>query len=280
MNNKTGLLSGYAPVYKGNLYYEVSGSGKPVLLIHAGVADCSMWEAQLAEFGAQYKVIRYDTRGNGRTRTENTQFSNRQDILDLFNHLGVEKAAIIGISRGGQIAIDFTIEHPEFVSALVVIAPGISGYEYQAGDDPQAKQEYELYNRMDELWEKKAWEELADLQVRVWADGPAQPEGRADKKLRSYMREKILADLHRRDGKATPIPLSPPAINRLGEINQPTLTLIGEYDSCAAQAVVDELECRLPNNRKVGIPGTAHMIPMEKPDTFNKLVLEFLKEEL
>lgn len=132
--------------------------------------------------------------------------------------------------RGGQIAIDFTIEHPEFVSALVVIAPGISGYEYQAGDDPQAKQEYELYNRMDELWEKKAWEELADLQVRVWADGPAQPEGRAAKKLRSYMREKILADLHRRDGKATPIPLSPPAINRLGEINQPTLTLIGEYD--------------------------------------------------
>lgn len=98
MNNKTGLLSGYAPVYKGNLYYEVSGSGKPVLLIHAGVADCSMWEAQLAAFGAQYKVIRYDTRGNGRTWTENTQFSNRQDILDLFNHLGVEKAAIIGIA--------------------------------------------------------------------------------------------------------------------------------------------------------------------------------------
>jgi pimeloyl-ACP methyl ester carboxylesterase len=279
MNSKTNLNSGYAPVHRGSLYYEVSGSGKPLLLIHAGVADCSMWDAQMAELNPYYKVIRYDTRGNGRSRTENTQFSNRQDILDLFKHLGFEKAAIIGISRGGQIAIDFTIEHPDFVSTLVAVAPGISGYEYQPGDDPQAKQEYALFYRMDELWEKKAWEELADLQVRVWADGPSQPEGRADGKIRSYMREKILADLNRQDGEATPIPLKPPAINRLGEINQATLILVGEYDTCGALAVADELECRIPNNRKVGIPGVAHMIPMEKPDVFNKLVLEFLKEE-
>ena len=280
MNAISGLTTGFAPVHNGSLYYEVAGSGKPVLLIHAGVADCSMWDNQMAELSKKYRTIRYDARGYGQTRTETTQFSNRQDILDLFKHLGVEKAAVIGISRGGQIAIDFTIEHPECVSALVAVAAGISGYEYSANDDPQAKREFELFNRMDELWDKKAWQELADLQVWVWADGPSQPEGRADLKVRSYMRDKILFDLTRQDGEATPVPLKPPAINRLGEINQPTLIMVGEYDTRDTLAVADELECRIPNNRKVGIPGVAHMIPMEKPDIFNKLVLEFLEEEI
>lgn len=280
MNTSPVITTGYAPVYKGSLYYEVAGSGLPLLLIHAGVADCSMWDDQVAYFSRNYKVIRYDTRGYGRSRTETTQFSNRQDILDLFKHLGVEKAVLIGISRGGQIAIDFTIEHPEHVLALVAAAPGISGYEYNPDNDPQVKQEHELFNRMDELWDKKAWEELADLQVRVWADGASQPEGRADPKLRKYMHEKVLADLMRQDGEATPIPLNPPAINRLGEISQPALIMVGEYDTRGALAVIDELECRLPHNRKVGIPGVAHMIPMEKPDIFNQLVTEFLHEEL
>src|SRR4030042_4061059 len=109
------LVSGSAPVHKGELYYEVAGSGHPVLFIHAGVADCSMWEDQFNLFSQSYRVIRYDTRGFGKSRTETTEFSNRQDILDLFKHLGVERACVIGISRGGQIAIDFTLEHTDSV---------------------------------------------------------------------------------------------------------------------------------------------------------------------
>jgi len=280
MENNKGISTGYAPVYRGSLYYEVAGTGMPVLLIHAGVADYSMWDDQMKSLSQHYRVIRYDTRGYGRSKTETTQFSNRQDILDLFKHLAVEKAAVVGISRGGQIAIDFTIEHPEYVSALVAVAPGVSGYEPHPDDNPQAQRELELFNKMDELWEKKKWNELTDLQVHVWGDGPFQPVGRAPSSLREYMHKVIRASFDRLDGEATPITLQPPAINRLDEIQQPTLIMVGEYDSSNELAVADELECRIPHNRKVGIPGVAHMIPMEKPDAFNKLVLEFLKEAL
>ena len=280
MERNQAITTGYAPVYRGNLYYEVAGTGQPVLLIHAGVADCSMWENQMANFRQYYQVICYDARGYGKSRTETTQFSNRQDIVDLFKHLGIEKAALIGVSRGGQIAIDFALEHPESVSALVPVAAGISGYEFTPGDDPQAHHENELFSQMDELWEKKAWEELANLQVHVWADGPEQPEGRAPAKIRDYMRGKIMEDFHRQDGEATPVPLNPPAIQRLAEIRQPTLILIGEYDTVNSLAVADELECQIPLARKVGIPGAAHMIPMEQPRLFNEVVLEFLKEVL
>ncbi len=278
MDKMQGFTSGYAPVQRGSLYYEAVGEGQPILLIHAGVADCTMWDNQMEHFSQHYRVIRYDARGFGQSRTETAQFSNRQDILDLFRHLGVEKAAIIGLSRGGQIAIDFAIEHPEHVSALVPVAAGISGFEYHADDSPQAQHETEVFNRMDELWEKKAFDELADLEVHVWADGPSQPTGRASPHIREYMRKVIRSNFDRQDGEPTPIPLEPPAIERLGEIHQPTLILVGEYDSCGAQAVADELQCKIALSRKVGFPQTAHMIPMEQPMLFNQVVLDFLKE--
>lgn len=271
-------ITGLAPVNRGQLFYEVAGSGKPVLLIHAGVADHTMWDEQFNLFSKFFKVIRYDSRGYGRSHTETTEFSNRQDIIDLLDHLGVDRTAVIGISRGGQIAIDFTLEHPDYVSALVAVAPGISGYDFQADNNEVAKREYELFSRMDDLWEKKDYDGLTELQVHAWADGPSQPEGRAPQKIRDYIRRIVRADFDRQDGQATPIPLQPPAIKRLSEIQKPTLILIGEFDAQGELAAADELECQIPLSRKVGFPKTAHMIPMEQPEKFNKVVLDFLNE--
>jgi len=270
--------SGFAPVYKGSLYYEVAGSGRSVLLIHAGVADCTMWNDQFNLFRQSYRVIRYDMRGYGKSRTETTEFSNRQDILNLFTHLGVEQACVVGISRGGQIAIDFTLEHPECVSALVPVAAGVSGYDYQPGDSEQARHEMELFTHMDELWEKKAFDELADLEVHAWADGPSQPVGRASPQIRDYIHKIVLANYNRQDGHATPQPLVPPAGNRLSEIRVPTLVLIGEYDELATREVADALENNITDARKIVFPGTAHMIPLEQPQKFNEVLLNFLNE--
>jgi 3-oxoadipate enol-lactonase len=225
-------------------------------------------------------VIRYDTRGYGRSRTENTEFSNRQDILDLFAHLGIDQAAIIGISRGGQIAIDFTIEHPERVTSLVAVAPGISGFDYQPDDSQEARLENELFTQMDELWEKKAYDQLAELEAHVWADGPSQPKGRAPAKIYDYLYRNVRSSFNRQDGQATPITLQPSAYSRLSAIQKPTLILIGEYDSTGAKAAAAELECQIAQARMIGVPGTAHMIPLEQPEKFNELVLAFLKETL
>lgn len=90
---------GYAPVYRGEVYYETAGRGRSILLIHAGVVDCSMWQAQFEKFANHYQVIRYAARGFGKSRTETTSFSNRQDIQDLLDHLGIEEVAVIGIAR-------------------------------------------------------------------------------------------------------------------------------------------------------------------------------------
>jgi len=275
----TRLISGFAPVFKGKLYYEVAGTGTPVLFIHAGVADCSMWDAQFNLFSQHHRVIRYDMRSYGKSHTETTEFSNRQDILDLFKYIIVERACVIGISRGGQIAIDFTLEHPECVSALIPVAVGVSGYEHQPDDSEEEKHEFELFTHMDELWEKNAFDELADLEAHVWADGPSQPVGRASSKIRDYIHRIVRANYTRQDGQATAHPLNPPAANRLGEIHVPTLVLVGEYDEIVTLAMADKLEKEIPGARKMVFPGAAHMLPMEQSERFNEVVLNFLKNE-
>ncbi len=272
--------TGYAPAHKGRLYYEIAGSGKPVLFIHAGIADCTMWDDQFSLFSQFYRVIRYDTRGFGRSQTETTEFSNRQDIIDLLNYLNIDRVSVIGISRGGQIAIDFTLEHPERVSALVAVAAGISGHEFHPDESEQARHEFELFTHMDELWENNAFDELADLEVHVWADGPSQPVGRASPIIHDYIHKIVRANYTRKDGVATPIQLNPPAANRLAEIHAPTLVVVGEYDTLGTLATADKLEKEIPNAHRVIFPGTAHMVPLEQSARFNEIVLDFLKRQI
>src|SRR5947209_18286102 len=88
-----------------------------------------MWDEQFPVFAEHFRVIRYDTRAFGKSVTEDVAFSNRQDICDLLDHLGIERRYIIAVSRGGSIAIDFTLEHPDLVAALIPVAWGLGGFE-------------------------------------------------------------------------------------------------------------------------------------------------------
>ncbi len=135
------------------------------------------------------------------------------------------------------------------------------------------------FTNMDELWEKKAFDELADLEVHVWADGPSQPVGRAPSHIRDYIHKIVLANYTRPDGTPAPIPLTPPAASRLAEIKVPTLVLAGDFDTLGTLAMADKLEQDIPGAHKIIFPGTAHMLPMEQSGKFNEVVLNFLNNK-
>ena len=105
------------------LYYETAGqiSSPAVLLIHSGLASLRMWDPLVPELASDHFVVRYDTRGYGRTVSTNAEYSNRSDAIDLLDHLGVERAAVVGSSRGGSIGIDLALEHPDRITGLVTI---------------------------------------------------------------------------------------------------------------------------------------------------------------
>jgi pimeloyl-ACP methyl ester carboxylesterase len=269
--NQQPTQSGYVPVEHGELYYETTGEGLAILLLHAGVADHTMWEPQLASFSHSHKVITYDLRGFGVSRSEQASFSNTQDMRDLLTHLGVDKAVIIGNSRGGRIAIDFALAYPQMTSAVVWICGGLGGMD---GDATQ--QEIDWFNNLETIWESKDWATLSDLEAHTWANGIGQSEDRAPAHVRDKVRRMIYSNYTREGAEGEPRPLDPPAIDRLHEITCPLLLIIGDLDTSGTRQSAAILAEKLPNAELVHFPNVAHMVSMEEPDKFNALVLDFL----
>ncbi len=275
MDETTQATNGYLDVEGGRLYYEVAGKGHPLVLIHAGIADSSMWDDQFDLFARQYRVIRYDTRGFGKTETEDVAFSNRQDLYDLLKRLGADKTYVIGVSRGGQIAIDFTLELPEMVDALIPVDAGVSGFDFEA--HPPTDEEMRLIQAMMEAEEKRDFERMADLDVQLWVDGPGHAAGRADQRVRERVRQMCLNNYTNHAVEGQPRQLEPPAAGRLSEIHAPTLVIVGDLDTSDTQIMADQLAQDIPGAKKAVIHGTAHLPSMEKPEEFNKIVLDFLQ---
>ena len=265
--------TGYVEVNGGRLYYEVEGEGHPLVLIHAGVANLRMWDDQVRAWSPRFRVIRYDTRGFGLTETADVEFSNRADLASLLDHLDIASAYVLGASRGGMIALDFTLEFPERVEALIVAAGGIGGYE--SADDPAAKAFGEEAER---AWEAHEWERLADMETAYWVDGPGQPAERVDRHLRSLVHHWILTTYQAEKAEGKPQRLDPPAAGRLGEIRVPTLVLIGDLDEAGTQEACRHLAASVSGARLEGFQGAAHMLNLEQPDRFNRVVSEFLGE--
>jgi len=266
MTNATGTVESNGA----RVYYEVEGSGEPVVLIHAGVANLRMWDDQAAALRDTYRVIRYDTRGYGRTETDAVEFSNRADVAALLDHLGVESAHVVGLSRGGMIALDFALEFPDRVRSLVVAAGGIGGYE--SPDDADAS----VFEAPDRMLEAKDWEGISEWETAYWADGPGQPAGRADPAIRAKVHDWILTNYRAEKEEGIPQVLDPPAVGRLGDLRAPLLVILGTLDEPGTQESMRHLAESVPGARLEVFEGAAHMLNLEQPDRFDALLRDFL----
>jgi pimeloyl-ACP methyl ester carboxylesterase len=174
-----------------------------------------------------------------------------------------------------MIALDFTLESPERVSSLVWVAGGVGGLE----GPPPPKEVGELFAEMDRLWDAKDWEALAELDARVFVDGFRSPGERADPAVRRQVVEWDLDNyrtIHGVEGR--PVPLDPPADGRLGGIAVPTLAIWGDADEPGVAHAGERLVSAVPGARRHVFPGVAHMVNLERPTEFERVVLDFLAE--
>jgi pimeloyl-ACP methyl ester carboxylesterase len=264
--------SGFAQIDGARIYYEIAGAGHSLLLVHAGVADSRMWDDQWQSFAQRYRTIRYDIPGFGQSRLPDGPYAAHEDITGLLRLLKVERAHVVGVSWGGRIALDFTLAHPEMVSALVLVCPSVSGAEPSEAVRRFGAEE-------DALVERGDLPAAAELNVRMWVDGPRRAPEQVDRSVRDRVREMQhhAFTVPMPDGLES-IDLEPPAIERLAEIRAPTLLVVGDHDIDEKLAIVDRLAAEIPGARKVVFPGAAHMLTMEQPAKFNRVVLEFLDQ--
>ena len=259
---------GYAPVTGGQLYYEVAGSGHPLVLTHAGVADHRMWDEQFPAFARHYRTIRYDFRGFGQSSGSDVPFAYHQDLHDLLAHLGVEHAYVCGLSMGGLISLNFTLAYPQMVDALILTATG-------AGHNPPSTELRDWWDRINAAEELGNLEAANELELQLWVDGPHRGAGAVDPAMRARVEAWNLAAFKRPAMPGKPLPLDPPAA-RLHEITAPTLIIVGDADVSDVVTNADLLARDIPHAQKVVLPNVAHMVNMERPQEFTDLVLAFL----
>jgi 3-oxoadipate enol-lactonase len=269
--------TGIAPIEGARLYYEIAGQGHPVVLVHAGIADCRMWDDQFSMLAQHHRVVRYDMRGFGKSVLTPGPFSHRQDLYRLLKFLGIQPVHILGCSMGSLTSIDFALEYPQQVASLILVAPAISGYQFQ-GEPSQPLLELIAARQAGEF------HRAADLQVQIWVDGPQRGPHQVDAHLRERVRQMSLEALANQGsalaqtGFVAEPPLQPPAVERLGAIDVPTLVIIGDQDDASVSAAAEALVAGIDGARKATITGTAHLPNMEHPEAFNQMVSGFLQE--
>ena len=144
--------------------YDVAGAGTPVVLIHSDVADARLWSAQVDALAPSHLVVTYDRPGFGRTPLPAGSFSQVADLRGLLDELALERISLVGCSGGGNVALDFAVTHPERVERLVLVAPGLAGWDWSAELQAADEEETRLFEAGDD-------EAAAEAQVRLWADG-------------------------------------------------------------------------------------------------------------
>jgi 3-oxoadipate enol-lactonase len=263
--------TGFAPINGTQIYYETAGTGQSMILIHAGVADSRMWDEQFATFAGQYRVVRYDLRGFGRSAMVSGQFSHHDDVAGLLDFLQLERAIVVAISFGGKIALDFALAYPQRVTALALGAPSISGVA------PSARIQ-QIWEEEDAAIEREEWETAVELNLKVWVDGihrqPDEVDTAVRQKVGQMQREIFQMEIPE---NVEELRLEPAANDRLAEITAPTLVLVGDLDLPEKVEQAAWLAQQIRNAQNAVIPGVAHMLNMEKPALFNQLVLDFLQ---
>jgi pimeloyl-ACP methyl ester carboxylesterase len=249
------------------------GAGATIALLHAGVCDRRCWREVGARLGAAGRdVVAYDRRGFGDVPPASGPFRHVDDLLVVLDAVSPDAPAwLVGSSMGGEVALDAALEAPERVAGLVLLAPAVSG-------DPEPDEE--AYNAatdglagaIDAAWTAGALEECNRLEVRLWLDGPAGPEGRVSgppRELALDMNRIVIANGESDADGASGLD----AASRVHEIAIPAIVACGELDVTIKVRRSAELADAVPNAAYRSLPGRAHLPYLEAPEEIAALIM-------
>lgn len=274
MSEGLSTVQGMATVQGGDLYYELRGAGPPLTLLHTDGLDRRMWDDQFAAFADHYRVLRYDERGHGASARTTARRAPVRDLADLLRAVGVGPTALLGIDGGGATAIDLALARPDLVTALILVAPRLTGWQ-----PPGWKLELILEKMAPimPVWERAVRTgDPTDL-IAAFMDDPAVALTHAAARERVHAMLMGNAHLYLAP-PASPLPTDPPASQRLDAIHAPTLILVGERDDPLYREVAETVAAGIAGARLVVVPDAPRLMNMERPEEFNRLVLDFLRD--
>lgn len=284
----------YASVDAGQIYYDVAGEGPWLVFIHGAWASHEWWRWQIPDLSRNYRTLALDVRGHGRSTPLDGAYSVRGFVRDLdmlFEEVGVEKAVLVGWSMGGLISLQYCMDHPSKVAALILIAT-------RGTRNPKMKRRIRFQYLQARL------RLMADLSFPrvLYDEGDQEPEPRQDqaeaggkqdwveREVRGMLSpgaSREVFDWVTRDIRENPrtnyfeVAKSIwdwDGTDGLGKIGVPTLIMVGALDDRTAPRLSRTLHAMIPGSKLVIVEGAGHCLTLERPDLVNTEILKFLHE--
>ncbi|MCA9397457.1 alpha/beta hydrolase [candidate division WWE3 bacterium] len=246
------MKEGIIPVDNGELYYQLHGSGTPIVFLHGFSLDHRMWNEQVKHFSNNYQTITYDLRGFGQSSLPNKPYSHFDDVHSLLTQLNIEEAHIVGLSMGGEAAIDFALAYPNKLVTLTLIDSSLGGFPCPVDWNVHAK----------EVGLEQAKQNWLNHEVFQQTRKNKDVTERIQEMINNYSGWKWLNDDPR-------LKLTPSAMERVHEINVPTLILVGEKDLPYFHDTAKYIHQQIEKSVSKFIPQTGHMANMENPTFVN-----------
>lgn len=250
------------------IHYAIEGEGPWLTLSHSLACNLHMWDPQMSELTRHYRVLRFDTRGHGRSSAPAGAYTLEQmadDVKGLLAALGIEQTHWAGLSMGGMIGQVFALKYPGVFGSMT-LADTTSRYPAEAAA---------MWGERIKIAETQGMAPLVDVTLGRWFTAGYRASAREAV-------EKIADSI-----RSTPVPgyagccHAIPQIDvtrRLKEIRCPTLVIVGDQDAATPVAMAREIQEALPGSELAIIPSAAHLSNVEQPRAFTDALLAFLKK--
>ncbi|RYD92111.1 MAG: alpha/beta hydrolase [Sphingobacteriales bacterium] len=258
----------------GTLAYAEAGQGKPVVFLHAGFQDRSMWVRQM-QLQRYFRLILVDLPGHGATADGPRRANADSIVLTLLDSLHIDHASIVSLSFGSAVALEFASRHPERVEKLVMAGPAVEGWSEIQTVLPQTMK---TFTDLMAALEAKDTAKAALGFVKNWYAGPLRRLNELPEPLFNYGYTTTLHNMRAHKASGWPEFEAPTTVHRVAALNVPVLLLLGAKDMPEVLRVGDWLKKTLPHTQLITFRSAAHMVNMEQPLIFNKAVLEFLQK--
>ncbi len=253
------------------LAYNDRGSGLPIVFVHAFPLNRTMWAEQEEAFSSQFRVVTIDLRGHGESDAPLWRYTLDQaadDVIGLLDHLSIREAVFVGLSMGGYILFALYRKYADRVKGLV-----LADTRAQA-DTAEGK---ETRFEMAQTAYQKGPSAIADIMIpKLLSPATVQTKPGLVRHVRAMIDGNQISGIA---GDLMAMAERPDSVTLLKQIMCPTQIIVGELDLPTPPSDAKLMADRIPNVRLTIIPAAAHLSNLEKPDTFNNTVREFVGNE-
>lgn len=258
--------------------YDRSGpsGGLPIVLLHAGIADRHMWDAQWDGISAARDSIRLDLRGFGASTSTPPAgaVDFLADVIGALEQLAVARCHVVGSSFGAGVATEAALTRPDLVRSLLLCPPGGS---LLAELTPDLQH---FFDTERTALARNDIEAAVDANVATWVVGTGRTESDVEPAVVAAVRhmQRNAFQVAASWGEVGEVELEPPALDRLADLAQPVLVLVGGHDLDATRDAAQRICAAAPNAHRVDWPDVAHLPSMERPDQFLELLLDWIHD--